>query len=110
MCHNTRCRKRWVVQVAQTYQSIDISQSPELLRVAEEVRDTNRPRALTRNHTIVALVVPPRAQRKSVATSPESDYEAFLASAGGWKDLVDTEQLKKNIKDARGSDRPDVRL
>lgn len=41
----------------------------------------------------------------------EADYEAFLASAGGWKDLVDTEKLKADIYESRRiSSRPPVEL
>ncbi|MER3457828.1 MAG: hypothetical protein C4309_03585 [Chloroflexota bacterium] len=45
----------------------------------------------------------------------EADYEAFLASAGGWKDLADTEKRKAELKadiyeSRRISSRPPVEL
>lgn len=34
-----------------------------------------------------------------------TDREAALAAAGSWKDLIDADALKKQLKDARGSKR-----
>ena len=40
-----------------------------------------------------------------------ADYEAFLASAGGWRGLVDTDKLIANIYESRRrSSRPPVEL
>jgi hypothetical protein len=44
------------------------------------------------------------------AHNPEAVLAAVRATAGAWKSLVDGEQLKKDIKEARDSDRPDVTL
>ena len=44
-------------------------------------------------------------------TLSEADYEAFKSAAGGWKDLVDTEKLKRDISESRKiSTRPPIEL
>jgi hypothetical protein len=48
--------------------ALDISNTPDLLRLAEEVRETNEPRLLTRNGEELAVIMPikkPRRRRKS---------------------------------------------
>lgn len=90
------------------FSPIDISTMPDLARLAEEVRATNRARALQRNHETVAVIVPvdrATARPRRAKQTTEADMQAFRAAAGSWKGLVDGEQLKKDIDDARGSDR-----
>lgn len=92
---------------------LDISAIPELARLVEEVRATNTPRVLRRDSEDVAILAPivPAAKRRARRPKTPADYEAFLASAGGWKDLVDTEQLKADIAASRRlSIRPPVAL
>ncbi len=43
---------------------IDISSLPDLLRLAEEVRVTNKPRELRREEKTVAILVPPTSKAK----------------------------------------------
>jgi hypothetical protein len=59
----------------------------------------------------VAVLTPlaPPGKRRGRARTKE-DYEAVLATFGGWRGLVDAEQLKRDLKAARGSDRPPVEL
>ena len=96
--------------------SIDIRNLPEVERLAEAVRKTRTPFVLRRGNEVVATIVPEAAvratlpARKRRARDIEADLAAIRASAGSWKGLVDAEQLKKDIKAARGSDRPDVEL
>ena len=53
---------------------------------------------------------PETAPRQRQAKT-QADHEAFLSSAGAWKDLVDTEQLKADIYASRRiSTRPPVEL
>jgi hypothetical protein len=93
---------------------IDISDTPELLRLAEEVRNTNEPRVLRRNSEDLAIVMPipksptaPRAKKTKTA----ADYAAFRSAAGGWKGLVDTDKLVEDIYESRRiSTRPPVEL
>ena len=91
--------------------AVDISSMPELIRLAEEVRRTKKPRLLRRNNEDVALLVPasPPPRRRSKKTPTEEDMAAFRASAGSWKD-VDTDRLIADIYRSRRSSRPPVDL
>ena len=79
---------------------VDITAYPELLRLVEEVRESNEPRMLTRDHEIVAILMPAGPSRRRAKRRPggktEADYEAFLSAFGGWKD-VDTDRLIEDI-------------
>jgi hypothetical protein len=88
---------------------IDVSGSPELLRLAEEVRATNTPRVLSRDHEPLAVVVPIRERLAPKQLSPE-DIAATLSSAGAWKGLVDAEELKRQIREARSDHRTPIEL
>jgi hypothetical protein len=92
--------------------AIDISKSPDVLRLAEEVRRSNTPRMLRAHNQDVAIMMPvadtKRSKRKWVKT--DADYQAFLDSAGSWAD-VDTEEFKRYIRERRdASSRPPVEL
>ena len=89
--------------MAEHAKSIDISDMPELLRLAEEVHASNEPRMLTRDHEQLAVVMPVggRSPKRCRGKTPtEADYEAFRSAAGGWKD-IDTDQLVENIYESR---------
>lgn len=96
---------------------IDISNNPDLMRLAEEVRESKEPRMLVSDHEAVAILLPADAalkkkkrERRGPKGKTKADYEAFRAAAGGWKD-VDTDTLIKNIyEDRRRSNRPPVEL
>lgn len=81
---------------------IDITHIPELVKIAEEVEATRTPRELRQENKPVAVIMP---MTKSAPTKKRektrADYEVFKSAAGGWKDLVDTEQLKKDIYESR---------
>src|SRR5438105_4364803 len=64
---------------------IDISNNPELLRLAEEVEATKTPRKLTRQNKIVALLMPVDTQSKHHTN--QQAIEETLALAGSWRDL-----------------------
>ncbi len=91
---------------------IDISDVPEILRLAEEVRLAGEPRVLRRDGEDLAVVVPlpkPKKHRRGHVLSA-ADYEAFRSAAGGWKDL-DTDKLIEDIYESRRiSTRPPVEL
>ncbi len=102
--------------MAHEHETIDISHNPDLLRIAEAVRKNNTPTVLRRDDEDVAVVMPladgtkPRARRAGKQKT-QADIDAFRASAGGWKDLVDTDQLKRDIAESRArSSRPPVEL
>jgi hypothetical protein len=91
---------------------VDIDHVPELVRLAEEVRATNVPRVLRRGEEDLAVLVPvsrPKPRRRRRPT--EADYQAFLSSAGGWRDNVDVDQLKAGFAESRAlppRPRPDL--
>ncbi len=62
--------------------SIDISNNPDLLRLAEEVAATKTPRKLTRDNKTVAVLMP-----VAPSTPTKTAYEASLAAIGSWSDL-----------------------
>lgn len=99
--------------MAKEMRSIDISSVPDLVRIAEEVRTTGRPRILRRNGEDMAMVVPiaPGHKRKVRRTRTKADYDAFLSAAGGWKGLVDAEKLLADIYESRAiSTKPPIEL
>ncbi|MBI2862933.1 MAG: hypothetical protein HYX94_00020 [Chloroflexi bacterium] len=60
----------------------------------------------------MAILMPakPPSRRRTKRTKTKEDYEAFLSSAGSWKD-VDTDKLIADIyADRRISDRPPVEI
>jgi hypothetical protein len=80
--------------------SIDISETPELLQLAEEVHRTHEPRLLRREGEDLAMVVPlPNTATRH--TKPTAvDYDAFQNAAGRWAD-IDIEALKEYLYRAR---------
>ena len=91
---------------------IDVSGVPELLSIAEEVRNTREPRLLRRDSEDLAIVMPvkPALRPRTRRVKTRADYEAFRSAAGGWKD-VDTDKLVADIyADRRISNRPAVEL
>ncbi len=87
--------------MAEHLKSIDISDVPELLRLAEEVRRAGEPRVLRRNGEDLAMVVPISSGRKPRFRKPTTaDLAAFRSAAGGWADL-DTDTLIETIYRAR---------
>ena len=80
----------------------EIGNLPELLRLAEEVRESEKPRLLQRNGEPVAVLVPVElAEHFGVRGPITEDIAASCSAAGGWKG-VDTDKLLKDIDAARG--------
>ena len=89
---------------------IDISNVPDLMRLAEEVAASGKPRVLRREDVDIAILMPVAAVRqRKVRVKTEADYEAFRAAAGSWED-VDTDRLIEDIYTSRRSSRPPVDL
>ncbi len=87
---------------------IDISNIPELLLLAKEVKDTKEPVVLRQNGEDLATLSPITKPSRKAKT--KEDYEAFRSAFGGWKD-VDTDKLIADIYADRAiSDRPPVDL
>jgi len=80
---------------------VDITNSPDLARLAEEVRASMQPRYLEKDGQALAMVTPVVPRRSHRRAKTASDEAAFLASAGSWKGLVDGEQLKRDLAESR---------
>src|SRR5689334_16754463 len=90
----------------------DISNHPDLLRLAEEVNTTKTPRVLMQDKTTLAVVMPvgTTIQPKQKREKTKVDFEAFRKAAGSWNDM-DVEKFKKDIYESRRhSTRPPVQL
>jgi hypothetical protein len=83
--------------------SLDVTEMPELLRLAEDVKKSGEPRLLMRASEKLAVVVPaePRAGVRPARSKAKTDKEAFLASLGSWNGLVDTDRLIADIYESR---------
>jgi hypothetical protein len=91
---------------------IDITNIPELVRIAEEVEATKTPRELVQENKHVALITPVTGAKKAKKRKgkTKADYEAFKSAAGSWKD-VDTDRLIKDIyEQRRRSNKPPIEL
>jgi len=88
--------------MAEQPKSIDISDVPDILRLAEEVRRAGEPRVLRRDGEDLAMVVPmPRPTKTRLKKPTGADYAAFRGAAGSWAD-IDTDTLIEDIYRARG--------
>jgi hypothetical protein len=81
---------------------IDISNLPDLLRLAEEVQNTKTPRILKRDTETVAVLMPVgsavKPEKKPAPT--KAAYDASLAAIGSWSDL-DSDALIAHVYRAR---------
>jgi hypothetical protein len=75
--------------VARDIRVVDVSDLPDILRLAEAVQQSGHPRILRCDGEDLAVIFPiaasTRRSRKPRAYS-EADDAAFLAAAGGWPD------------------------
>jgi hypothetical protein len=90
---------------------IDITNMPDLVKIAEEVEATKTPRELRRENKTVAVIMPARSARaRKQRGNTKEDYDAFFAAFGSWQD-VDTDTLNQNIAEQRKrSNRPPLEL
>lgn len=102
------------VMALETPKVIDVTDSPDLRRVVEGVRDAGAPYVLRIGDRDVALLTPlpgvEPIQGPERRVKSEADRQAFLSAFGGWKGLVDGERRKRDAVASRGSDRPPVVL
>jgi hypothetical protein len=77
---------------------IDVDQSADLTRLVDVVRTAEGVTVLRSHGEDVAVIRPlKRARRRRQSSRDAEAVEAFRAAAGGWKDLVDTDQLIEDI-------------
>ena len=75
---------------------IDITNMPDLVRIAEEVDATNKPRVLKRDNTPIAILTPVKKNQSHQAKSKA--IKETLALAGAWSDL-DFEEMLDTLVD-----------
>ncbi len=91
--------------------SINIANIPELLRIAEEVRESREPLVLRTEAGEVAILVPiDQPEQRPHRRPTPAEIDIVMSAAGSWKGLVDVDELKARWKAARGSIRPPVNL
>jgi hypothetical protein len=105
--------ERAMAEMVKATNHIDVTKQPELLQLAEDVRASGEACSLERDGEVLAVVKPVVAPRKqhSAREAADAGYEAFLAAAGGWRDLIDTDTfIQDNSESRRRSVRPPVEL
>ncbi len=91
-----------VISMSSSLTPIDISNIPELVRIAEEVNNTKESRVLTVSRRTLAVLMPVgtavKPEKKPKPT--KADYDASLAALGSWSDL-DPDALIAHVYRAR---------
>ncbi len=82
---------------------IDITNIPELVRIAEEVEATNKPRVLKRDNTPIAILTPVTKKQSSQAISKA--IKETLALAGAWSDF-DFKEMLNTLDHIRHDSKP----
>ena len=85
--------------------AVDIEEYPDLIPLAEEVSRTHQPRILRRNGKEIARLEPVKKAGSVPPKNSAEDDEAFLRSAGSWKDF-DAEAFLKEMRESRDIERP----
>jgi hypothetical protein len=107
LCHNSG---DWSGTMAGEYPSVDISHDPELLKLAEEVRTTNRPRILKRADEDIAVIAPIRKaakrqpdKRAAVSGIPHYTLEQVFGSVPTPPHLqgMDIDEMIREAKEER---------
>lgn len=77
-----------------------ISTTKDLLRLAEEVKQTNTPRALTNDDETVAVLMPVGKEARPLQKRDKKAVEETLALAGAWgeRDWTEVEQELDRIR------------
>ncbi len=102
-----------MITVKRKDSSVEIRDLDDLHRVLLEARSQGEPLVLQTDGGDEIVFSPSARTRPKRRTSEErakADDEAFLASAGSWKGLIDVDEFKRNYKAARGSNRPPIVL
>ncbi len=82
-----------------------------LPRIFERVVRERKKIVVEKKGSALAVIAPIRIRRPKPRRISAADHKAFLASAGGWKDLVDAEKFKRdNDESHRISSRPLIAL
>ena len=97
--------------MAGAVKSVEVSDVPELLRIAEEVQASGEPRVLRRRGEDLAVLSPlPSASRPRPPDRREADFEAFMSAAGSWSDEDVDDLVGRVYEQRRRASRPPVAL
>jgi hypothetical protein len=77
---------------------IDITNMPDLVRIAEEVEATNKPRLLKRDNTPIAMLTPVTKKQSDQAKRKAVDEALALAGAWGERDWNEVEAELDRIR------------
>jgi hypothetical protein len=89
---------------------VEITDDLDLREVVEDVRRTQRPCILSRDHEPIATISPVRKASRARVPS-EADLAAARSAAGGWQGAVDVPRFKReNRRQKLISRRPPVEL
>jgi hypothetical protein len=89
---------------------IDVTTSPELRRIVEQLQRSRQPIPITQDSEIVAVVQPAvQIQRRKGKLPSERQIAAARSTFGALKGVLDDRKMKE-IYEARGSNRPPVKL
>ncbi len=80
---------------------IDITSSPELARLAEEVRASMQPRSLQKDGETIAVVMPVASKKRTKRSPTPEDRAAALSAFGAWDGNVDVDRLKADLEASR---------
>ncbi len=91
--------------MANEFRPIDISNLPDLLRIAEEVRATGKPHVLRRASEDIAVLMPITPDQRRADTAIDGPTSKRLKSrllslAGAWSDL-DADRMIEELFKAR---------
>lgn len=85
--------------------TIDISNKPELLRLAEEVKTSGKLRVLKNHRETVAVLMPAEAAGKQKQEKARTSVKEALALAGAWADLP-SENMEEELDRIRHESKP----
>ena len=82
---------------------IDIDESPDLIRLVDDLDASHAGTVLRRNGKEIAIVEPIEqpSRRRHRRTDPDKLRDVLRATAGGWRGLVDADKLIEEIYAAR---------
>ena len=89
---------------------VDVSENPELRRLAEEVASSGNPVVLADGVRDLATVSPASGSNRAMILKPsKADVLASQKAAGSWVD-VDVEEFMRYVYEGRQSSKPPVDL
>lgn len=94
--------------MARQARAIDASSMPDVARPVHDVNQTGRPRLIQAGGDTARLS--PARRRRAASLTPAQREEILRATFGGWKGLVDPNQLKQELNDLQRDESTPRRL